>query len=85
MEGKTVMAEGSTEYLGALKDVHIDNVVYAYDTIDGTTIMLGHNNTIYLGYQMEDFLGNTIQYEYNGIRVGTIPKRYYITRRTVKL
>ena len=44
---------GFTAYLGATKDLTIDNNLYAYGTTDDTTKVLEHNNTIYLDEQME--------------------------------
>ena len=60
-EGKIVSVTFFTSFLGTLKYLPIFKVVYVYDTIYGTTIILDNNNTIYLGNQMEYLLGNTIQ------------------------
>ena len=49
-------------------------VLYAYDKIDGRTIILEHNNTIYLGGDMDDSLANPIQSEEIGIRIDFIFK-----------
>ena len=35
-----------SSYMGYLKDQPIENLLYTYDTSDGTTIVLEHNNTI---------------------------------------
>ena len=75
--GKTVTVIGFKASLGALKYSPIYNVLYAYDTTDGTTIILENNNTIYLGERMKDSLRNIIQSEDNVIRAGTSPKLYY--------
>lgn len=40
--------------LESLKDLSLTHVAYNYDTQDGTTILLKHNNTLYLGKQIED-------------------------------
>ena len=40
------MEPGFTEYLGTLNELNIDNVLYAYDTLDDTYIILEHNNTL---------------------------------------
>ena len=61
IESKTVTITGFIVYLGGLKDPTIANVLYVYDTIDGTTIRLEHNNTIYLGDHIEDSLGDPIK------------------------
>ena len=42
--------------MGFLKDLNVSNVLYAYDTLYGTTIILEHNNTIYMGDMMEYYL-----------------------------
>ena len=68
---------GLYQSLVSLKDLHIANVPYAHDTLDGTTILLEHNNTIYMGYMMEDCLTNPLQSEYNGIHIDIHPKNYY--------
>ena len=59
--GKIVTVICFTYSAVALKNLPIYNVLYAYDTIDVTNIMLEHNNTIYIGDQMEYSLGNPIQ------------------------
>ena len=46
VEGKTVIDTGFSSYMGYLKDLTIYNVIYSYYTLDGTTIILEHNNTI---------------------------------------
>ena len=38
IDGKIITAAGYIVYLGALKDLPIENVLYEYDTTDGTTI-----------------------------------------------
>ena len=77
IEGKLVTASGFSPSLGTVKDLPMANVLYAYDKPDGTTILLEHNNTIYLGADMEDSLGNPIQSEEHGIRVDLRPKAFY--------
>ena len=49
--------------MDSLKDLHIANDLYAYNTLDGTNILLDHNNTIYMGDVVEDFLANTLHSE----------------------
>ena len=77
IEGKTVTATGFTSSLGSMANLPIANVVYAYDALDGTVILLECNNSIYLGDSMTDSLMNPIQAEEVEVRVDTRPKRYY--------
>lgn len=44
IEGTTVTASGFANSLGKLKDLPLANVVYAYDKVDGTTILLEQNH-----------------------------------------
>ena len=75
--GKTVTATGFTSSLGSVPDLPVVNVLYAYDTNDGTVILLEVNNAIYLGDRMSNSLMNPIQAEEIGVRVDVRPKRYY--------
>ena len=77
IEGKVVTASGFSPSLGTVKDLPMANVLYAYDKSDGTTILLEHNNTLYLGPDIEDSLANPIQSEEIGIRVDLRPKVFY--------
>ena len=52
-------------------------MLYAYDTKFGTTLLLEHNNTIYLGEDMDDSLGNPIQSEEYGVQVDVHSKKDY--------
>ena len=52
--GSTVTAAGFADSLGKLSDLPLANVLYAYDRPDDSTILLEHNNVIYLGDDMED-------------------------------
>ena len=61
MEGKPVTGIFFKASLGALKDLPISNVLYAYDTTADTTIMLEHKHAIYIGEHMEYSIVNTIQ------------------------
>ena len=49
VEGENVRATVFSSSLGSLKALPIPNVLYTYDTLDGTTILLERNNTIYMG------------------------------------
>ena len=69
VEGRTVNATGFTSSLGTMNDLPIANVLYAYDTFDGETILLENHNTIYLGDKMDDSLLNPIQSEENDVRI----------------
>lgn len=66
---KSVTATGFTASLGSVQNLPMANVLYAYDTQQGTTILLEHNNTIYLGKEMNDSLANPIQAEEEGVRI----------------
>ena len=74
--GSTVFASGFADSLGKLNDLPFANVLYAYDRLDGTTVLLEHNNVIYLGDNMEDSLATPIQCEENNVHVDLRPKRY---------
>ena len=55
VEGQTINASGFTSSLGTMKNLPIaDILLYVYDMNDGQTILLGNNNTIYLGKDMTD-------------------------------
>ena len=60
---------GFSSSMDSLKDLHIANDLYAYNTLDGTNILLDHNNTIYMGDMMEFYLTNPLQSEENGIHI----------------
>ena len=77
VEGKTVTASGFTSSLGSIANLPIANVVYAYDSADGTTLLLECNNSIYMGSKMEDSLANPIQMEENDVKVDIRPKSFY--------
>ena len=63
VEGQTVTATGFTSYLGSVSNISIANFVYAYDSPDGTVLLLEFNYLIYLGQKMSDSLLNPIQEE----------------------
>ena len=75
--GKTVNATGFTSHLGSVPDLPVANVLYAYDTTQGTVILLECNNAIYLEDKMSDSIMNPIQAEEYDVRVDACPKRYY--------
>ena len=60
-----------------MDNLHYAHVLYAYDHQDGTTLIIEHNNTIYLGEDMEDSLCNHIQSEEAGTRVDIRSRHYY--------
>ena len=41
-------ATGFSSYIGSVKDIPIVNLLDTFDTLDVTTIILYHNNTIYI-------------------------------------
>ena len=63
IEGSLVTATGFTSSLGKMENLPIANVVYAYDSNDGSTILLESNNCISSGDEMWDSLFNHIQSE----------------------
>ena len=72
IEGKTI-----TEFsvsLVSMNNLPVVNVLYDSDKEKGTTIFLEHNNTIYMGKDMEYPVANPIQLENNVIRVDLCPK-----------
>lgn len=64
--------------MGFLKFIRIVSVLYSYETLDGTNIVIEHNNTIYMWDMMKYYLANTLQSEYNEIHVNIRTKKYYI-------
>ena len=52
LEGGTITDTRLYSYMGYLKNLNISNVLYVYYTLDGTDILLEHNNTIYMGDMM---------------------------------
>ena len=75
--GKTVIATGFSSSLGKLDNLPVAHVLYAYDHVEGSVILIEHNNTIYMGDNMDDSLSNSIQSEEAGDVIGLQPKYYY--------
>ena len=75
--GKTVIATGFSSSLGNLDNLPVAHVLYAYDHAEGSVILIEHNNTIYMGSNMDDSLSNPIQAEEAGVGVDLRPKYYY--------
>ena len=69
IEGYLVTATDFTSSLGKMENLPVANVVYAYDSNDGLTILLESNNHIYFGDEMLDSLLNNIQSEEVDIRM----------------
>ena len=84
IEGKQITATSFSSSLGTMKGLPMANVTFAYDMNDGSTILLEHNNTIYLGNKMEDCLANPIQCEENGVKIDIRPKSYYPNETTAQ-
>ena len=87
ISGRTVNAIGFAPSLGSLNNLPITNVLYAYDTPSGKTVLLEHKNDIYLGPTMEDGLANPIQSEDNDVRIKIRQKTFYgedISSQTIK-
>ena len=72
--GKTVSATGCSPSLEKLDNLHYAHFLYAHDHQDGTTLIIKHNNTIYL---VEDSLCNPIQSEEAGTRFDVRSRHYY--------
>ena len=68
---------GFSPSLGKLDNLRYAHVLYAYDHRDGTTLIIEHNNTIYLGGDMEDSLCDPIQSEEAGTKVDIRSRHYY--------
>ena len=75
--GKTVSATGFSPSLANLDHLRYTHVLHAYDHQDGSTLIIEHNNNIYLGEDMEDSLCNPIQSEEAGTRFDIRPRHYY--------
>ena len=73
-EGCNITTTGFTSAPGSIKCLPIENVLYEYDISDGTTIILDHNNTIYMGNDIFDSLYNPIQSKESDNRVDLISK-----------
>ena len=58
--GKTVSATRFSPSLGKLDNLPYAHMLYTYDHHDRTTLIIKHNNTIYLGGDMEDSLCSPI-------------------------
>ena len=71
------MATELYSYMGSLKDPPIANELYIYDKQDGITILIEHNNTIYMGDIMEYYLANNLQSDDSGIHIDIFTKKYY--------
>ena len=82
IEGKTVTATCFSTSLGSLKDLPIVHVLYAYDSHEGETLLLEHNNTMYLGEDLNDSLTNPIQSEESDFRVDISPKVIFKEERS---
>ena len=63
ISGRTVNAIGFSPSLGSLNNLPIANVLYAYDTSSGKTLLLEYKNVLYLGPKMKYGLANPIQSE----------------------
>ena len=77
VEGRNVTDTGLFSSLGSLKDIHIFNFIYAYEKLDETTILLEHNNIIYMGYMTEDYFEKYLHSKDNGIHVYICHKKCY--------
>ena len=65
-----------TLYLGSVSNIPIEDIVYAYDSPDGTVLLLECNHLIYIGQKMSDSLLNPIQVEQFDVHVDKRPKWY---------
>ena len=77
IQGKVVNATGFTNTLGSLNNLPIAHVLYAYNHLDGSTLVIECNNSIYLGEDMVDSLVNPVQCKDNNVHVNLRPWAYY--------
>ena len=75
--GKTVTVTGFSSSLRKLDNLPFAHILYTYDHAEGSVILIEHNNTIYMGENMDDSLSNLIQSEEVGVGVDLRPKYYY--------
>ena len=69
-------ATGFSSSLGKLHNLAYIYVLllYVYDYEEGPVVSIKHNNTIYMGDNMDDSLSNSMQLEEDGVRVDIRPK-----------
>ena len=84
VEGKYVTARGFASELPEIKNLPIANIVYAYDTPNGETLLLRVNNAIYIGQGMEDSLLQPNQCREHGIEIDTRPKHFCPNNETAE-
>ena len=65
------------ESLVSMKYLPVAKILYDFYKADGYTVLLEHNNTIYMGKDMEESFTNPIQLECNSIKVDLRPKEFY--------
>ena len=71
-----VSASGFSNSMKVMENLPLANVLHAYDTQEGETLILRVNNSIYLGEHMDDSLLCPNQCRENGIMIDTRPKVY---------
>ena len=76
-ESNSVNVTGFTYTLGSIYNLPVAHVLYAFDKEDRTVVLLEHNNTIYMGYDIINSLASPIKYEDNDVRVDSRPKVNY--------
>ena len=74
IEGRTVSASGFSNSMEDMENLPLANILYAYDTWEGETLILRVNNLIYLGEHMDNSLLYPNQCRENGIMIDTRPK-----------
>ena len=62
--------------MGSIDNLPIAYVLYAFDKVYGTVVLIEHDNTIYMENNMIDYLANPSQCENNDVRVNLRPKLY---------
>lgn len=77
VEGKLVNATCFSSSLESINNLTIVTAVYAYDYLNGDTILLVVNNAIDIGSLIDDLLLNPIQCLENGVRIDIRPSKYY--------
>ena len=76
VEGKMVLVSGFWNSMKVMENLPLANVLYAYDTQEGETLILRVNYSIYLGEHMDGSLLCPNQCRENGIMINTRPKIY---------
>ena len=83
VEVKSVNATGFKSTLRSIDNLPITHFLYAFDKENGIVVLIEHNNTIYMGDNMINYLAKPIQCEDNNARIDLHPKLYYQNNNNV--